>query len=139
VGDQIHLLGGLDPAGNAQSSHWAFVPISSGDKWNTEGGPPLPQPRAGLSAAAISSRVFVIGGGWDRAIEDGSLVWDARGDDAWRPYSDPRGPTPHRGMGLAVHLAQWLYIAGGSVDGRLLDQSQSIQAVWTILLPQPPR
>ncbi len=140
VGDRIHLLGGLDARGRPQTSHWVFSPREESDPWRTEGGPPLPEPRAGLVAASLVRNVYVVGGGWDRALEEPTILWQVDVADAeWQPFSAPRGPAPQRGLGLATFQGQWLYIAGGEAQGRQLDQAQSIRVAWSYVPPKRPR
>ncbi len=135
---QIHVLGGRDTQGRPQASHWSFEPFAQGG-WNTEAGPPLPEARAGLVAAAILGRVYVVGGGWDQPLADGSLVWDSgSATRRWERFAGVRGATPQRGAAMTSSGDQWLHLAGGEADGRLLPGVQSVQVVWRILLPPVP-
>jgi hypothetical protein len=65
----IHLLGGRDGSG-PQPNHWLFRPFGAEGQWVTEGGPPLPEGRAGLGAVfaevPTAPTIYLIGGGWDR-------------------------------------------------------------------------
>ncbi len=132
---RIHVLGGRDVAGQLQTSHWSFQPYAEGS-WNTEAGPPLPEGRAGLAAAALLDRIYVVGGGWDHRLADGAVVWDrASGASHWERFADVRGATPQRGAAMTSSADQWLHLAGGEADGRLLAAMQSVQVVWRILLP----
>lgn len=137
LGNQIHVLGGLDRSGRPQSSHWVYTPLDERDRWNTEGGPPLPEGRAGLVAVGLLRNIWVVGGGWDRTVENGALVWVAEPGKSWEPYATLRPPTPQRGHAITVVHDQWLHIAGGESDGRLLDQYQTIRPITTIMVPGP--
>lgn len=138
VGGEIHLLGGRDQYGRQQVSHWTFLPWSEADRWRDVGGPPLPAGRVGLVATSAARKIFAVGGGWDRRVDDGALVWEVGSDGDWQPWVDVRGATPQRGHAAALSQGQLLYVAGGEADSRLLDAFQLIQIAWTVPLPPPP-
>jgi len=128
--DEIHLLGGRDGSG-LQSNHWLFRPFSAADSWATEGGPVLPEGRAGLGAAfsPAQGRIYVTGGGWDGDVEPWALALD---QGLWQAAPDLRLTAAQRGAPLvtiSTRDGQWLATAGGEIDGRLLDQYNLLELV----------
>jgi len=84
----------------------------------------LPTPRGGFAAAALGSRVFVIGG----ETPDGALgtveAYDIR-TDTWRTI-DPM-PTPRHGIQVAA-CGGGIYVAGGGATAGGNDPSAAFEA-----------
>jgi N-acetylneuraminic acid mutarotase len=122
--DGIHLLGGRDRTGAPTRDHWLFDPLAA-DGWSTDGGPQLPEPRAGHGAVDTQGRLMVIGGGATAPLD--AVVWDPDAGLEWR--YDPRllpSPegvaSPQRGSGVVVDAERTIVVTGGeAADGRLLD------------------
>ena len=64
-------------------------------------------------------RLYVVGGGWDEALEDdaGTIGLTLDDDTGWVPFARVPGPTPRRGAGLAI-LGRTLFLAGGETGLR---------------------
>jgi hypothetical protein len=138
VSDEIHLLGGRDARAEAVPDHWVFRPYGAEPRWDTTGGPRLPEARAGLAAATALGRIYVIGGGWSDGLP--ALVWDRRADDWAR---DPTllpdlvpGPTPWRGAALAVLDDRFLVLAGGTAERGALDGVRLFEVARPIYVPR---
>ncbi|MFQ5460436.1 MAG: kelch repeat-containing protein, partial [Anaerolineae bacterium] len=81
-GDDIHVLGGLDAAGRPTRDHWVFKPNPETVPWDTSPGPQLPEARAGLAAASVAGRLYVVGGGSDRPLD--AVFWLGAPGADWR-------------------------------------------------------
>jgi DNA-binding CsgD family transcriptional regulator len=137
VGNAIHLLGGLDRAGEPQSSHWVFRPNDPPDRrWTSDVAPPLPEGRAGLAAVASAVKnVYLVGGGWDAKVADGVLLGRlAAPDPRWEAQPDVPGFTPQRGAAMTLLEGRLLVLVGGEADGRLLDRHYRWEVVPTQLI-----
>jgi DNA-binding CsgD family transcriptional regulator len=135
VGTRIHLLGGRDRAGRLQASHWVYDPYADpDDRWDVDGATPLPEGRAGLAAVRTPlGAIHVAGGGWDRRLEDGTIVLSRGGE--WMPDS-PLPVTPLRGAPMAVSAGGWIVLVGGEFQDRLLERTYLREAVvGTIFVP----
>lgn len=144
----VHLLGGRDARGELWPDHWLYRPFDPA-KWDTSGGRPLPEGRAGMVAAGIerpggaSPRrwLYVLGGGWDSPVEPASLVLSLDGDAGWQPFVELGGPTagltPQRGAALVTRFAGGqLFLAGGQTSGgELIDRTSILNLTQPGLLP----
>lgn len=135
VDESIHLLGGRDPSGERWPDHWIFRPFAA-SKWDTSSGLRLPEGRAGHVAAGIVHPgvprarrwIYVVGGGWDAALQPGALLLDLDAGESWRAFADlgtfTAGQTPQRGASLTMRdSGGQLFLAGGqTAAGRRLDR-----------------
>jgi DNA-binding CsgD family transcriptional regulator len=141
VGDAIYLLGGRDSSGALQRSHWAYRPFAAeSGRWASDGGPVLPEPRAGLTAVASAVKnVYVVGGGWGGKLEDGVIVLRMGGArPEWEPQPDVPGFTPARGAGMTLVEGRLLVLVGGEADTGPLDRQYRWEVVpSTIIFPGP--
>lgn len=135
-GRSIRLLGGRDETGEPQTNHWVFSPFRESAKWEMDEAP-LPEGRAGLSAAATSVRnIHVVGGGWDRTLDDGTLVLRLTEPSAeWEADVPLQGFTPHKGAGMVVADGRVLVLAGGEVDDALLDRHYRREVIRQLIFP----
>jgi N-acetylneuraminic acid mutarotase len=135
-GRSIRLLGGLDETGEPQTNHWVFNPYRQAARWEMDD-KPLPEGRAGLSAAATSVRnIHVVGGGWDRKLDDGTLVLRLSDPSAeWQADVPLPGFTPQKGAGMVVADNRVLVLAGGEVDGTPLDRHYRREVIRQLIFP----
>jgi len=80
------------------------------DSWRA--GPPLPDARGGLTAAAINDRIYVFGGEAPLRIFSSNEMYEAAGN---RWIAKAAMPTPRHGIGAAV-VAGRIHIAGGATS-----------------------
>ncbi len=126
----IYVVGGYNGAQELDTVS-VYDPAGEG----TAAGPwsertPLSQPRGGLAAAVIGSRLYTIGGGWSQALAFNEQYDAASG--AWSRIATPV-PGQWRNLGLAVY-AQKLYAVGGW-SGSYLATVEEYQALVRQLLP----
>jgi len=135
-GRSIRLLGGRDETGELQTSHWVFRPFRETARWDV-GETPLPEGRAGLSAAATSVRnIHVVGGGWDHKLDDGTLVLRLTDPHAeWESDVPLAGFTPYSGAGMVVADGRVLVLAGGEAEGTPLDRQYRREVIRQLILP----
>ncbi len=113
VAGQILTFGGMTGGrGTALDDAAAFDP--AGNEWRRL--PPLPTARRSARAAAIGSRVYVVGGATTTGTTGAVEVFDADGE-TWSTAAPL--PTPRYGIGLAA-IGGVLYAAGGFRDGQSL-------------------
>ena len=109
---------------------------------------PLPTPRAGLGAAVIDQRLFVVGGYSQKALTGSPTATGSMlryRTNSWASTTPAGSPlaslnTPRHSFGSAVLDGKW-YVAGGvDSEGRVLDSVEvydPVQNVWTELTPMP--
>lgn len=136
--DRIHLVGGRSPGGAVERSHWVYRPFAAAaERWD-ESAAALPEGRAGHALAAATSpgeHLYLVGGGFDRHLDVGTLTFDVE-RDAWAPYAVVRGYTPDRGAALAILGRQQLMLVGGQRQtGEPLRQTYLRPLKYEILLP----
>jgi len=135
-GNRIRLLGGRDPGGRLQASHWIYRPFAAEHgRWDVDTGTPLPEGRGGLSALSTPFGVLlVVGGGWDRQLRHGTLILGRDGE--WQPDAPLPGFTPQQGAGLVLADNRQAVLLGGEVDGKPLARHYRRQVVaGTIFVP----
>lgn len=136
--DRIHLVGGRSPGGQVERNHWVYRPFAAAaERWD-ESVAPLPEGRAGHAMAAATSpgeHLYLVGGGFDRHLETGTLSFDVEAG-AWAPFAVVRGYTPDRGAALAVLGRHQLVLVGGQrLTGEPLRQTYVRPLKYEILLP----
>jgi N-acetylneuraminic acid mutarotase len=102
----LHVVSGRTVANGQTPAHHIYDP--RGDVWRE--GPPFPEPRGGLAAAAWRGRI-VAGGGEIFApgsVGDALYVFDGR---AWSRFETM--PTPRHGFGM-IATEDSLYCLGGA-------------------------
>jgi DNA-binding CsgD family transcriptional regulator len=135
-GSKIRLLGGRDRNGRPQSSHWIFRPFADIDeRWDLDSAPSLPEPRAGLGALKTPvGSLIVVGGGWDKALRDGTVVLGA--DGTWQSDARLPGFTPQRGAGFVLSDNRWAVLVGGQAEHVVLNRHYRREVVaGTIFVP----
>jgi len=127
---RIFVVGGFD--GDAEMSevlaYNTTADAAAATPWSLRN--PLSQPRSGLGLAAVSTRLYAVGGGWQSNLAY-SEQYDAR-LDAWSKFG-----TPLVGHWRNLGLAAWdgrLYAVGGW-SGTYLDANEQYQALLRQLLP----
>lgn len=134
VGSSIRVLGGLDESGRPQTNHWIYWPHPS-PRWESND-KVLPDGRAGHAAVATSFRnVHLVGGGWDRRLDDGAIVLRlAERETEWEPDVPLPGFTPQRGASMVVADGRLLVLVGGEADGRLLERHYRREVIRSQLI-----
>lgn len=127
---RIFVVGGFD--GQAEVSevlayNTAADPAAA-TPWSLRN--PLSQPRSGLGLAAIGTRLYAVGGGWQSNLAY-SEQYDSR-LDAWSKFGTPL--VGHwRNLGLAASDGRLHAVGGWS--GTYLDTHEQYQALLRQLLP----
>jgi len=126
----VYVVGGYDGE-NELRTVLAYDPASEG----TPGGPwsaraDLSQPRGGLGAAALGSRIYAVGGGWNAPMAYNEQYDVQTG--AWSRIGTPL-PGQWRNLGLAAQ-GQRIYAVGGW-SGSYLAVNEQYLALLRQLLP----
>jgi len=128
--DGIYVVGGYDGK-HELASVLRYDPAGEGTKagpWSPRAS--LNQPRGGLGATVIGTRLYVVGGGWVTPLAYNEQ-YDAR-VDAWSRIATPI-VGPWRNIGVAG-LDNKAYAVGGW-SGSYLTSNESYQALIRQLLP----
>ncbi len=132
-GSKIYLIGGTDGR-KIFDDVLAYYPNreEDGEKaW--EARKRLPEPRAGVGAAAMLNAIYVSGGG---VKEDGASLDALRYDeqnDAWTPLE--QAPQSYGDKAALVALDTRIHLLGGEIEGQAQALHLSYQAVYTVLIP----
>jgi|SRR5579859_1319515 len=129
--DRIYVIGGTDGS-TALADNLEFSPNSrarGGPSWQNRA--PLPVARARVASATVADIIFVIGGegvsGQWLTLEYTAL------NDSWQQIELPQVHSWSRLAAVASGTS--IYALGGSVDGALVVDNFSYQALYTITLP----
>jgi len=128
--DSIYVVGGYDGK-QELASVLRYDPAGEGSAagpWTTRA--PMHQPRGGLGAVVIGTRLYVVGGGWETPLAYNEQ-YDTR-VDAWSRIGTPI-VGQWRNLGVAA-LDNKLYAVGGW-NGGYLPNNEAYQALIRQLLP----
>ncbi len=118
VGSTVYVVGGYGPDGKPTDTTYAVTIANDGTlgKWTTVEAAKLPVPLAGLSAAAVSDGMIIMGG------TDGTApttsVWKTQMSNA--TPSTPQAWVAQNPLveanvdGVAFHTGDYIYLVGGS-------------------------
>lgn len=134
AGDRIHVIGGYDGE-TEHATHVAFDPAAARrgqHPWQALA--PMPEGRAGHAATALLGHVYVLGGGWQRPLDDNARYDVAA--DSWSTL-----PSPFAGewrtlgaTSIDTSLGLFVYTFGGW-HGAYLADVQAYQAFYRLYLP----
>lgn len=132
VGGKIYVIGGFDGK-NALRSMQIYSPeLDNGvdDPWGEKA--LLPESRYQMGAIGLADNLYILGG---KGAVDGrlnALNYNPQMDQ-WTEFETPID-TSWLNPGVAA-LGNYLYAAGGLLDGKPTAQNLAYQAIYTILLP----
>jgi DNA-binding CsgD family transcriptional regulator/N-acetylneuraminic acid mutarotase len=131
---RIYVIGGYD--GNAEfATCESFDPamaLKGQDPWRSHA--PMSVARAGHAAAVSRDNIYIVGGGWDDAV-DHNERYDVA-NDAWSSFETPVSGE-WRALGLAsltTREGSFLYAVGGW-NGRYLGNVRAYQTFFQVYLP----
>ena len=127
----IYVIGGYDPQySDAADRYSAVVEIYNPATDNWIGGRPLPQPLAGMAAAALDGKVYAFGGSGPQDGSKASYVYDPA-TDTWSQVA----PLPGSDLvfAQAVSLNGFIYLAGGWPNRNQLFRYDPATDSWATL------
>lgn len=134
AGDRIHVIGGYD----GETEHVTHVAFDAGaaqrgeNPWQTLA--PMPEGRAGHAATALLGHVYVLGGGWQRPLEDNARYDVA--NDSWSTLPSPFAGEWRTLGATSIDTSSGLFVyAFGGWHGAYLADVQAYQAFYRLYLP----
>ena len=131
-GGKIYVIGGY-----SGTKILATNTVYSPDKTSSADSPwseaaPLPKGRYAMGVSNLVDTIYTIGGITENGSQNGPLQFTPQ-SAAWQPFETPPNEV---GSDLGfVSIGNYLYAIGGQEDGILLDQNQSYQALYRVVLP----
>jgi hypothetical protein len=116
VGNTMYVLGGYDATGKPTSTVYSLTVANDGTlgEWKTEDALAVPEARAGLSVAAVSDGLVIMGG------TDGTApsrsVWKVQNDSTGKPGKwVAQNPLVEANVdGVAAHVGDVIFLMGGT-------------------------
>ena len=118
VGNTLYVIGGYGPDGKPTTTVYSLTLANDGTfgEWTTVTGAALPEARAGLSAAAVSDGIVIMGGTDGTAPSTG--VWKSQLTTTAPVIPGPwvaQNPLVEPNVdGVAMHIGNYVYLVGGS-------------------------
>jgi len=134
AGDRIHVIGGYDGE-KEYATHAAFDAAAARrgeNPWQALA--PMPEGRAGHAVTSLLGHLYVLGGGWQRPLDDNARYDVA--NDSWSTLPSPFAGE-WRTLGAAsIDTSSGLFVyAFGGWHGAYLADVQAYQAFYRLYLP----
>lgn len=132
AGGRIYVVGGRNDDGGMAVVE-VFSPDSEGgegEAWSTAD--PMPEARYSMGVTSLADAVYVLGGESGATGEDTGLVYYTHTAE-WQVF-----PTIDSSLGSGVGLSglgPFLYVMGGTMDGKSSNENFEYQAIFTLSVP----